>query len=58
MEHDDALRYAEYLAQQTQEAGLNEPDNPLEQVKQVRQQQLLACDLEKRREMAQMLKQN
>ena len=52
METEDERRYADFLAQQ--EAG-QEPEDPLQQVKNIRKQQLLVCDLEKRREMAQML---
>lgn len=54
METEDERRYAAFLAQQ--EAG-QEAEDPLQQVKNIRKQQLLVCDLEKRREMAQMLEQ-
>lgn len=54
METEDERRYAAFLAQE--EAG-QKPDDPLQQIKNIRKQQLLVCDMEKRREMAQMLEQ-
>lgn len=55
MSEEDQKRYAAYL-QQADQSG-TEPDNPLQEVKRIRQQQLQVCDLNKRQEMAQMLKQ-
>lgn len=55
MKNDDEQRYAEYLAQQ-QEDNQTE-DNPLEEVRKIRAEQLAACDLKKHQEMAQMRKQ-
>ena len=52
MQNDDEKRYAEYLAQQEQ--GTAESDNPLEEVRKVRAEQLAACDLQKHQEMAKM----
>ncbi|GEM_PF-3459173 len=52
MQNDDEKRYAEYLAQQEQ--GTAESDNPLEEVRKVRAEQLAACDLKKHQEMAKM----
>lgn len=52
MKNDDEQRYAEYLAQQ-QEDNQTE-DNPLEEVRKIRAEQLAACDLKKHQEMAQM----
>lgn len=54
MEAEDERCYAAFLAQQ--ETG-QEPEGPLLRVKNIRKQQLLACDLEKHREMAQLLEQ-
>lgn len=51
---DDEQRYAEYLAQQ--QADDQEEDNPLEEVRKIRAEQLAACDLKKHQEMAKMRK--
>lgn len=56
MKNDDEQRYANYLAQQQQQD--NQPEeNPLEEVRKIRAEQLAACDLKKHQEMAQMRKQ-
>lgn len=58
---DDEKRYADYLAQQEQRNTPGDtsdnPQDPLEQVRQIRAEQLAACDLQKHKEMAQMRKQ-
>lgn len=54
MKNNDEQRYADYLAQQQD----NQPeDNPLEEVRKIRAEQLAACDLKKHQEIAQMRKQ-
>ena len=48
--NDDEQRYAEYFKQQ-------DPTTPLDEVRNLRAEQLAACDLKKHQEMAQMRKQ-
>lgn len=50
MNKSDEERYAEYFKQQKE-------DSPLDEVKNIRAEQLAACDLKKQAEMAKMRKE-